>query len=190
MDVETALGAVLAAVGLSGAAGLNAWLPLFVSALLVRLELVELDAPFDSFSSTAGLVVLGALTTADFVGDKIPVVDHVLHGVGGVIAPLSGAILFVGPTGDETDIPTILSLVVGALVAGSVHTARAAVRPASTAATGGAGNPVLSLGEDVTSGLLTVLAFAVPVLAVALLAAVVVAFVALWRRLRRMLRRT
>ena len=90
MDVGTAVSAVLAAFGLSGAAGLNAWLPLFVSALLERLGVVDLAGPFDDFSSTAGLVVLGTLTVADFVGDKIPVVDTVLHGVGGVIAPVSG----------------------------------------------------------------------------------------------------
>ena len=188
MDVDTAVGAVLAAFGLSGAAGLNAWLPLFVSALLDRFDVVDLSGPFDEFSSTAGLIVLGVLTTADFVGDKVPVVDHVLHAVGGVIAPVSGALLFVGPTSDETSLPTIVSLVLGALVAGSVHTARAAVRPASTAATAGVANPVLSLGEDVASGLLTALAFVVPILAVALLVALLVALVVGWRRLRAALR--
>ena len=67
-----------AAFRLSGAAGLNAWLPLFLSALLARLDIVELAAPFDDLTSTPALVVLGGLTVADFVGDKIPVVDHVL----------------------------------------------------------------------------------------------------------------
>lgn len=189
MDVETAVGAVLAAFGLSGAAGLNAWLPLFVSALLDRLDVVDLSGPFDEFSSTPGLVVLGVLTTADFVGDKIPVVDHVLHAVGGVIAPASGALLFVGPTADETSLPTLVSLVLGALVAGSVHAGRATVRPAATATTGGIGNPLVSLGEDATSGVLTALAFVVPVLAAVLVVVVLVALVVLGRRLRRFVRR-
>ena len=190
MDVGTAVSAVLAAFGLSGAAGLNAWLPLFVSAFLERLGVVDLAGPFDDFSSTAGLVVLGTLTVADFVGDKIPVVDTVLHGVGGVIAPVSGGLLFLGQTGDETSMSTIVSLVLGALVAGSVHAARATVRPASTAMTAGTANPFLSLGEDAASGLLTVLAFVVPVLAVALLIAIVASLVVMWRRLRAALRRT
>ena len=188
MDVETAAGAVLAALGLSGAAGLNAWLPLFVSALLDRLGIVELAGPVDELSSTSGLIVLGVLTTADFVGDKVPVVDHVLHGIGGVIAPISGALLFVAPTGDETSLPTLVSLVLGAIVAGSVHAGRAAVRPAATATTAGVANPVLSLGEDAASGLLTVLAFAAPLLAAALLVALVVGLVVAWRRLRAALR--
>ena len=189
MDVGTALGGVLAAFALSGAAGLNAWLPLFVSALLDRLDVVDLAAPFDDFASTAGLVILGGLTVADFVGDKVPVVDHVLHAAGTVVAPASGAILFTGSAGAESDVPTLVSLVLGALVAGLVHAARTTARPAATATTGGAANPVLSLGEDATSGLLTALAFIAPLLAVALLVCLIVGLVLAIRKLRRSLRR-
>jgi len=185
VGLDTAAGAVFAALGLSGAAGFNAWLPLFVSALLDRLDVVDLSEPFDRFSSTAGLVVLGVLAAADFVGDKIPVVDHVLHLAGGVIAPVSGALLFAGPTADETSLPSIVALVLGALVAGSVHTARATIRPAATATTAGIANPVLSLGEDLSSGALTVLAFAAPILAAALLVALAIALIVAWRRLAR-----
>ena len=174
MDVETALGAVLAAFGLSGAAGLNAWLPLFGSALAARLDWVELAAPFDEMTSNLGLAVLGVLTAADFVGDKIPVVDHALHVLGLAVAPASGAILFAGQTGEETGLPTVLAILLGGGTAGVVHAIRAAVRPVSTAGTAGLGNPVVSLGEDAGSVALVVLAFALPVLAVALLLALVV----------------
>ena len=190
MDVGTAVGAVLAAFGLSGAAGLNAWLPLLVSALLARFDVVELAGAFDELSTTPGLIAIAALTVADFVGDKVPVVDHVLHLLGGVVAPVSGAVLFTGPTADETSLPTVASIVLGALVAGSVHAARATVRPAATATTGGAGNPVLSLGEDATAALLTGFAFLLPIVAAALLVGLVVAFAFAWRRLREALRRT
>ena len=185
MDPGTAIGSLLAAFGLSGAAGLNAWLPLFASALLARLDVVELAAPFEDLTSTTALVVLGALTAADFVGDKIPVVDHVLHAVGTVIAPASGAILFTGQTGLETDLPTLAAVLLGGATAGSIHAVRAAVRPASTATTAGVGNPILSLGEDLGSLALVVTAFAVPVLAVLLLLIFLLALVRWWRRLRR-----
>src|SRR5215216_5278230 len=92
------LTSVCAALGLSAAAGLNAWLPLFGAALAERLDLVDLAQPFDDLSGTGALVVLGVLTVADFVGDKIPAVDHVLHAAGTVIAPASGAALFTGQT--------------------------------------------------------------------------------------------
>jgi Domain of unknown function (DUF4126) len=188
VDIGTAAGSVLAAFGLSGAAGLNAWLPLFVSALLDRIGVVDFAGPIDDFSSTPGLIVLGTLTVLDFIGDKVPVVDHALHLIGGVVAPISGALLFIGPTGDETSLSSIVSLVLGAVVAGSIHTARATVRPAATATTAGTANPLVSLGEDATSGLLTALAFVAPVLAFALLVLLVAGFALAWRRVRRVLR--
>jgi hypothetical protein len=184
VGVDSALAAVLAAFGLSGAAGLNAWLPLFASALAARLDLVELAAPFDELTSTGGLAVLGALTVADFVGDKIPGVDHVLHVLGLAVAPASGAALFTGQTGDETGLPTLLAILLGGGTAGVVHAIRAAVRPASTAGTAGLGNPVLSLGEDAGSLSLVVLAFAVPLLAVVLLLLLVGPLVRWWWRRR------
>jgi hypothetical protein len=186
VGLDTALGSLFAAFGLSGAAGLNAWLPLFASALLARLDVVELAAPFDDLTSSPALVLLGLLTTADFVGDKIPVVDHLLHLVGTVVAPASGAILFAGQTGLETDLSTLAAVLLGGVTAGSIHAGRAAVRPASTASTCGLGNPLVSLGEDAGSLLLVVAAFVLPVLALVVLLALVAVLVAVWRRFRRL----
>ena len=185
MGLETAAGSVLAAFGLSGAAGLNPWLPLFASALLARFDVVELAAPFDTLSSTLGLVLLALLMVADFVGDKVPLVDHALHLAGAVVAPVSGAILFAGQTGLETDLPTLAAVLLGGATAGSIHAGRTAVRPVSTATTGGVGNPLLSLGEDLTSLLLVVAAFVLPLLALVLLLALAVTFLSARRRFRR-----
>ena len=185
MGLDTAIGSVLSAFGLSGAAGLNPWLPLFTSALLDRLDVVDLAAPFDQLSSTAGLVLLALLTAADFVGDKIPLVDHVLHLLGTVVAPVSGAILFTGQTGLETDLPTLLAVALGAVTAAMIHAGRSTVRPVSTATTGGLGNPILSLGEDAGSLALVVTAFVLPVVALLLVIALAVGFFSLRRRVRR-----
>ena len=103
MDPTSTVGSVLAAFGLSGSAGLNAWLPLFVSALLERSGVVHLAEPFHTLSQNAGLVVLGVLMALDLIGDKLPVVDHALHLAGTVVAPVSGALLFVGQTADHSD---------------------------------------------------------------------------------------
>ena len=170
-----------AAFGLSAAAGLNAWLPLFAGALLTRLDVVELASPFDELTSTGALVTLGVLTAADFVGDKVPAVDHVLHTVGAVIAPVSGAVLFTGQTGVDTDVPTIVAAALGAGTAESVHAGRAAIRPLSTATTGGVGNRALLAGGPG----LVVVAFVLPVLALLLVIGLLVAFFLGWRKLRR-----
>jgi hypothetical protein len=190
MDAASYAGAVdlaslCTAFGLSAAAGLNAWLPLFAGALAQRLDLVDLAQPFDDLSGTGALVVLGVLTIADFVGDKIPAVDHILHAIGTVVAPASGAVLFTGQTGADTDLPTLAAIVLGAGTAESIHAGRAAIRPISTATTGGLGNPVLSVLEDLGALGLTLAAFIAPALAATAVIALMVLIFVLWRRRRR-----
>ena len=155
-DVATALAA---AFGLSAAAGLNAWLPVFAAALLARAGVVDLAAPFDELTTTPALVILGVVFVADFVGDKVPAVDSVLHAIGSVVAPASGAVLFTGQTGLETDLPTVAAVVLGAVTAESVHLGRAVC--AGPRPTGGA-EPGLSFVEDLGSGTLVLAAFLVP----------------------------
>ena len=184
VDLTSAAGSVFAAFGLSGSAGLNAWLPLFISSLLDRLGVIELAQPFDSLSSTTGLVVLGVLMAVDLVGDKIPLVDHVLHVVGTAVAPVSGAALFVGQTGDHTNLSTIVAVLLGGGTAGAIHLGRTAIRAASTATTAGIGTPLLSTGEDVGAGALTAIAFLLPLLAFLLVAALLVALALAVLRLR------
>lgn len=179
------LTSLFTAFGLSAAAGLNAWLPLFGAALAQRLDLVDLAQPFDDLSGTGALVVLATLTIADFVGDKVPAVDSALHAVGAIIAPVSGAALFTGQTGADTDIPTLVAILLGGSVAASIHAGRATIRPISTVGTAGMANPVLSLIEDAGSVVLTLAAFIVPVLAVLGVIALVVLILVLWRRRRR-----
>ena len=181
MDVTS----ICAAFGLSAAAGLNAWLPLFAAALLNRLDVVELAQPFDDLTGTGALTVLGALTAADFVGDKVPAVDHVLHAVGTVVAPVSGAVLFTGQSEMEGDFSTLAAALLGGGTAEAVHVGRSIVRPLSTATTGGLANPVLSLLEDAGSLTLTIFAFALPVLAFLLVLVLATAIIVGWTRVRR-----
>jgi len=189
IDVATAAGSLLAAFGLSGAAGLNAWIPLLVAGLLDRAGQLQLAEPYDVIATTPGLIVLGALFLLDFVGDKVPAVDSLLHVVGSVVHPASGAIVFAAPTEAPTDLPSIVLFALGATVAGSLHATRATVRPASTTLTAGAGNPVLSFAEDVSSAVLSVVAVLAPLVGLLLLLVVAVVAVLWWRRIARARRR-
>jgi hypothetical protein len=189
MDPDSAAGSILAAIGLSGAAGLNAWIPLFTSGLLARAGVIELAAPYDRLGSTWVLVITGSALLIDLVGDKIPGIDHLLHVIGVALHPVAGALLFAGQAGVGSDLPTVLSLLGGAALAGGLHGLRATARPAVTAGTAGSGNALVSAGEDVLSAVLTVLALALPVLAVALLIAVAVSAIRMWRRRSRRSRR-
>ena len=189
LDVATAAGSVLAAFGLSGAAGLNAWIPLLAVGLLSRAGQLELADGYDWLASTPALIALGAAFVLDFVGDKVPAIDSLLHAVGTIVHPAAGAIVFAGPTEIPTDVPSIVLFALGASVAGSLHATRATIRPVSTTMTAGAGNPVLSLAEDLASATLSVVAVFAPVLGTICLLAVVVLAVLWWRRVRNSRRR-
>ena len=189
LDVATAAGSLLAAFGLSGAAGLNAWIPLLAVGLLSRAGQLELADGYDWLASTPALIALSAAFVLDFVGDKVPAIDSLLHAAGTVVHPAAGAIVFAGPTEVPTDVPSIVLFALGASVAGSLHATRATVRPISTTMTAGAGNPMLSLAEDIASAVFSVVAVFAPILgAIGLLVLVAVA-VRWWRRIRRSRRR-
>ena len=156
---------LMTALGLSTAAGLNAYLPLLIVGGLDRwTALLTLDAPYDTLAEPGVMVAIGAVALVDFVGDKIPAIDSVLHTIGLVVAPIAGGLVALATTGNETVDPAF-AVVLGVAAAGATHGARSIVRPASTAFTGGAGNPVLSLGEDAISTLLSFSAVLVPVVA-------------------------
>lgn len=186
MDLATALSGGL---GLSGAAGLNAWIPLFATGLLNRLGALDIASPYDDLSSTPALIALGLLLAADFVGDKIPAVDSVLHVAGVVVHPVAGAVVFAGQAGLAHDVPPVVPLLAGGGVAGGFHAARSAARPFVTALTAGIGNPVVSLLEDATSGTFTAVAVIVPLLAFLLVPAALVALLLAGRSAVRRTRR-
>jgi Domain of unknown function (DUF4126) len=186
--VPEALLSFATGLALSTAAGFNAYIPLLVTGVLARAtDLIELDTPFDRLEEPVVLGVVAAVGLVDFVGDKVPPVDHVLHTVGLVVAPVTGAFLALGVTSDEEVLPAV-ALVSGAVAAGASQGARASARPLSTVATGGIGNPLLSLGEDGVSATLSFAAIAVPILALVLAAVVLVLLLLAIRRFRRAVR--
>ena len=185
MDV-TLFTNLLGAIGLGSASGLNAWIPLLGLGIAQRVGAVTLTEPFDRLGSNTALALLALVFLVDLIGDKIAVIDHVLHAVGTVVAPVSGAIVFAAQDNLLSQSHPWAAALVGVVLGESVQLARGAVRPAVTAGTAGVGNPVVSAVEDAVAAVMTVLAIVVPVLAFLLLVALVVV---LWRRVRRWRRR-
>lgn len=135
---------------------------------------------------TSVILVLFSLFALDFVADKIPSVDAAMHRAGMLVHPLVGAALFDLQAGDAS--PLALNLLLGAVVAGTLHAGRAAARPAINGASGGLGAPLVSVLEDIASLLLTIGAFVLPLLAGIATIVMLVGAVVIGRRARRALR--
>jgi uncharacterized protein DUF4126 len=170
------------ALGLSTAAGLNAYIPLLTVGLLNRYtDLIDLPAPWDDLGDPLVLGVVGVVGVADFIGDKVPIVDHVLHVIGTVIAPVVGGVLaFASAT--AFDVSPGLTVPFGVAAALATQVGRTAARPVSTVTTGGGANPVVSFAEDGLSGALSITALVWPVVTAVLAVIVLVGVFLLWRK--------
>jgi Domain of unknown function (DUF4126) len=181
--VDTVTG-YFTALGLSTAAGLNAYIPLLAVGLFSRYtDLIDLPAPWDHLGDPLVLGLVAIVGVADFIGDKVPIVDHVLHLLGMVVAPLVGGILALAAA-NALEVDPGFAALLGVVAALATQVGRTAARPASTATTAGAGNPVVSLSEDGASGTLSVTSIVWPVVAAILAVLVLVGLFVVWRKWR------
>lgn len=179
---------IFSAFGLSASAGLNAYIPLLVVALLGKFtNLITLSSPWDTLESWWVIGVLVVLSIVEFFADKVPAVNHVNDIIQTIIRPIAGAIVFAASAQIITDIHPILAMIMGLFVAGTVHAVKSlAVRPAVTATTAGAANVPVSIAEDILSTILSIIAAITPVLIAVILVlggALIVWWI--WRRINR-----
>jgi len=175
------LAGIFTAFGLSASAGLNAYIPLLVVGLLAHYtNLINLTKPWDTLSNPWIILMLCILIIIEMLADKIPIINHINDLIQTIIRPAAGAIAFAASAHMVTNIHPALALACGLLVAGTVHVAKAGViRPLVTASTGGAANTPVSIAEDITSTLLSVLAIILPIV-IGTLMIVLAAFIIHW----------
>ena len=158
---------VLLGLGLAAASGLKTFLPLLMLAVAARFHLfgVSLNEHVGWLGSTGALAALGVAAAAEFIADKVPIVDHALSLFGTVARPAAGALATYAVLGKaDPSVAAIAALILGAPTALAFHTAQSGTRLASTATTAGLGNPVLSLVEDGLAVLTVLVAFTAPLL--------------------------
>ena len=183
--MEMLLG-IFSAFGLSASAGLNAYIPLLVIGVIAHYfpNTLSLSQPFDLLANPWILILLGVLVIIEMIADKVPAVNHINDIIQTIVRPVAGAIAFAASAKVITDVHPVLALACGLLLAGGVHVVKAAaLRPAVTATTGGAGNIPVSIAEDVVAFVTSVLAILIPIV-VGTLLVVLLALVLwwLWRR--------
>jgi len=175
------------AFGLSTSAGLNAYIPMLVLALLARFTgLVELGEPWAALTSWWVIGLLAVLLTVDVLADKIPAVDTVNDVIQTLIRPTAGAVVFAATTQNTINLHPVLAFACGVVLAGGVHLAKSGGRPVVTATTGGAGNPIVSTIEEFVATLVSVVAIIFPYLILAwlFLLVLLIYLIVRWRRQR------
>lgn len=182
--------AALTGMGLSAAAGLNAYIPFLVVALLARFtDLLTLPATYAWIESWWAIGIGSVLLLTEVVLDKVPAVDTLNDAVQTFIRPSMGGLVFAATSAAEdldrstwmTQHPWV-GIALGVVVSGLVHTGKVAARPPINAGTAGLGAPVVSTLEDGTSLGLSLVAVLVPVLVLVGLA--LLAWFLLWGWLR------
>ena len=181
--MEALLG-IFSAFGLSASAGLNAYIPLLVIGVIAHYtHLIKLNPPYDALANPYILILIGVLLIIEMLADKVPVANHINDLIQTFVRPVAGAIAFAASTNIITGVNPILALACGLLVAGSVHVAKSAVvRPIVTATTAGAGNVPVSIAEDVTSTLVSLLSILVPIVTAILIFIGIVFIIWWWAR--------
>ena len=177
----------LLGLGLASATGLRTFLPLLMLALAAKFEMfgVRLIDQMDWLVSWPAIAALATATVAEFAGDKVPAIDHGLNAIGYVTRPIAGAVA-AGSVFWNVDpsAAAIAGLIVGAPAALAFNAAQTGVRVGSTATTGGLGNPLVSLVEDVLAFLTVIVAFLAPILIPIVMILLAIVVFRLARRIR------
>ncbi|HAE40929.1 MAG TPA: hypothetical protein DCG57_20200 [Candidatus Riflebacteria bacterium] len=159
---------VLTGICLSAITGFRAFLPPLILGMLLRFfpEAIILKPSFAFLSQDPVLIALGVAALAEFLGDKIPVVDNILDWFELPAKLAFSAILtFALVPGAAHWFYLLVAIVFAESATFTVHTGKAGLRALSTTTTGGIANPVMSLIEDAISFIGTIVSILAPVLA-------------------------
>lgn len=170
--------ALAAGVGLAAASGFRVFVPLLGASLAARFGYLDPDPELAWVASSTATLVLGVAVVAELGAYLVPWLDNALDTVATPAALVAGTLLTAFALGDAPDgLQWVLAVVAGGGTAGVVQAGTVALRAGSLATTGGLGNPVVAVGEAMLSGLVTVLAVLVPLVAILIVPLVVVLWV-------------
>lgn len=169
--------AILAGIGLAAACGFRVFVPLFIASLAANTGVdafgdvnfqAMLGPGYEWLGSTPVTIALGVATVLEIGSYYIPWLDNLLDTIATPAAVVAGTFitgaLMPEMMGDGS-FKWIVSAIGGGGTAGLVQGASVITRGASTATTGGAGNPVVSTGELGGAVLTAGLAILLPIVA-------------------------
>ena len=178
------LASFLSGIGGAASAGLNAYLPILILAMADRFSgSINLNSPYDIISKPWGIIILLILLPIELIADKIPGIDHASDLLHSAIRPAAAAFMMMALTDERGHFNAVVALLIGLGVGVVVHGIKATTRPTITVSTGGVGNPLISMVEDVAVVATILVALFAPI---ALLAVLPICGYGLYRAYARM----
>lgn len=176
-------------IGLAAATGFRVFLPAFVVSLASYMGWINLPENFQWLAGVPTLMTSGIAMIVEILAYYIPFLDHALDGIKIPLATIAGTLLFASQFSGLETFPTwALALIAGGGTAATISSAFAGTRVASTATTAGLGNPVVATAETAGAGLMSILSFALPILAFLLVLVLLIAILffgrKVWKKLR------
>jgi Domain of unknown function (DUF4126) len=177
-DFELPL-SILLGVGLAAATGFRVFLPMLIVSGAAYTGHLPLADSFAWLGTPSALTMLGVAAVVEILAYYVPGVDNLLDSLATPAALVAGTIVSAAVM---TDVPPMAkwtaAVIAGGGVAGLTQGATAILRAKSTVLTGGIGNSVIATAELGGALLLTLLALAAP------LAALAVVILFLWLAIR------
>ena len=174
-------------VGLAAAVGFRVFLPLLITSIATYTGYIPVSGGFEWLATPAAVIMLGVAALAEVLAYYIPGIDSLLDTIATPAALIAGTLVSAAVM---ADLPPLVkwtaAIIVGGGAAGITQGVTAMIRANSTVFTGGLGNPVIATAEFGGAAIVSLLALAVPFVALG----VVILFC--WfavRTIRRLLRR-
>ena len=184
MTPETII-SIFLGVGLAASVGFRVFLPLFALSLAAYFGLWELNDNWHWIGSLAAVITFGVATVVEIFAYFIPWVDNLLDSFAVPLAAIAGTAVIVSTVADLDPVVTwSLAIIAGGGTATAIKGAGAAGRMASTATTGGLGNPIVSTVETGTAVVVSTASIFMPILAAVLVIIILVLIFRIYRKLR------
>ncbi|PIA77394.1 hypothetical protein BFR04_08070 [Gaetbulibacter sp. 4G1] len=184
MTIETIISICLG-VGLAASVGFRVFLPLFALSLASYFDVWQLNESWQWIGSTTALITLGVATLVEIFAYFIPYIDNLLDSIAVPLAALAGTAVMMSTVADLSPVVTwSLAIIAGGGTAAAIAGTSSTTRLASTATTGGLGNPIVSSLETGTSIVMSIVSIFLPVIAIILVAIILFIIFRLYKKFR------
>ncbi|MCF7569105.1 DUF4126 domain-containing protein [Sabulilitoribacter arenilitoris] len=184
MTIETIISICLG-IGLAASVGFRVFLPLFALSLASYFDVWQLNESWQWIGSTTALITLGVATLVEVFAYFIPYIDNLLDSIAVPLAALAGTAIMMSTVADLSPVVTwALAIIAGGGTAAAIAGTSSTTRLASTATTGGLGNPIVSTLETGTATVMSLISIFLPVVAIILVVIILLIIFKLYKKFK------